>query len=254
MLRVLLEVLGALPASLPAGVPDLAAARVRLEAGVPALEGERLLDGTQFLANVGSIAAHLSADITAGAAARALAETLARAPAIPDADLCAEAAIRGAWDVMTPMARAQGLDEDAFVTVADYAVRPVLRVAAERVCGLLAERHWRHGHCPVCGAPPLLAELRGREHDRVLRCGRCAAAWDYPRLRCTSCGEHDHRKLGYLHAEGEGEFMRADRCDSCRSYLKAVAVLDPLSPDGLLEEDLASVGLDLIALEHGYHR
>jgi hypothetical protein len=36
--------------------------------------------------------------------------------------------------------------------------------------------------------------------------------------------------------------------------LKAVAVLDPLSPAALLEIDFATVALDFAALERGYHR
>jgi FdhE protein len=252
MLQALIGALGALRVALPAGVPDLAAARVRLESGVPALEGEPLIDGERFVENVRAIAERLSADATAGGAARTLGAAFAAPEARPDAELCAEAAMRGAWDAVAALARAHGLDEDAFVTIADYSARPVLRAASAQLRALLQETTWSRGYCPACGAPPLLAELRGGE--RILRCGRCAAAWSYPRMRCSSCGEDDHRKLGYLHGEGEGEFRRADRCDSCGSYLKAIAVLDPLGADALLEEDLASAALDLAAVEQGYHR
>ena len=104
----------------------------------------------------------------------------------------------------------------------------------------------------------MLAELRpsavNDDTPRVLRCGRCAAAWGTDLIRCALCGERDHGKLGYLHVDGEQEFRRADRCDSCRGYVKAVAVLSPLDADALLEEDLATAGLDLIATERGYHR
>jgi len=31
-------------------------------------------------------------------------------------------------------------------------------------------------------------------------------------------------------------------------------VLDPLTPDGVIEEDLATAALDLAAVERGYHR
>jgi FdhE protein len=252
MLQLLGRAVGALPVRLAAGVPDPAAARARLEAGIPALDGELLLDGERFGANVRAITKQLSEDVTAGEATRTLAGVFATPASRADAELCAEAATRGAWDAVATVARTQGLDEDAFVTIADHAVRPALRAAAERMRALIAETTWSRGHCPACGAPPLLAELRGGE--RILRCGRCATAWSYPRVRCPICGERDHHKLGYLHAEGEGEFRRADRCDTCRSYVKAIAVLDPLTADALLEVDLGSAGLDLIALEHGYHR
>jgi formate dehydrogenase maturation protein FdhE len=43
-------------------------------------------------------------------------------------------------------------------------------------------------------------------------------------------------------------------CDNCQGYVKEIAVLDPLGADALLEEDLATVGLDLMAVERGYRR
>lgn len=48
--------------------------------------------------------------------------------------------------------------------LAQVALAPSLEKVAE---ALLAahhgERAWEHGHCPVCGRPPLIAELAGKE-------------------------------------------------------------------------------------------
>ena len=60
--------------------------------------------------------------------------------------------------------------------------------------------------------------------------------------------------LGYLHLDGEREHRRADRCDGCRRYVKAVAVLGPMGWHEMLEADLATIDLDLIAAERGYRR
>jgi FdhE protein len=133
-------------------------------------------------------------------------------------------------------------------------VRPVLRAASVAVAPAVADARWSRGGCPACGAPPLLAELRGKEEGRTLRCGRCATAWPFARLECAGCGERDHRRLLALHAEREGDHRRADCCESCGLYLKSVAVLDPLSADGVIEEDLATADLDFAAVERGYHR
>jgi formate dehydrogenase maturation protein FdhE len=43
-------------------------------------------------------------------------------------------------------------------------------------------------------------------------------------------------------------------CDTCRSYLKTIAALDPPDPDGLLRLDLETAALDFIALDAGYTR
>ncbi|HVE80200.1 MAG TPA: formate dehydrogenase accessory protein FdhE, partial [Gemmatimonadaceae bacterium] len=145
-------------------------------------------------------------------------------------------------------------DESALATVADYAVRPALRRAAVALDAVVRGSRWTRGECPVCGAPPLLAELGGADAERTLRCGRCAAAWVFPRVGCPACGTRDHTVLGYLHGEGEDAYRRADWCRGCGSYVKAIAVLAPLGPDALLEEDLASAGLDLVAIDRGFHR
>ena len=100
----------------------------------------------------------------------------------------------------------------------------------------------------------MLAELRGKEQSRTLRCARCDAAWSFPRVACPACGERDHRKLVAVHGEGEESYRRADCCDSCGTYVKAVATLAPLSPDALMETDLATAALDMVAVERGYHR
>jgi FdhE protein len=101
---------------------------------------------------------------------------------------------------------------------------------------------------------PTLSVVRGKEHERWLHCGRCGTGWAFPRVRCPSCGESDHERLGYLHAAGEGEYRRVEVCDGCGCYVKSVALLDPPDADRLLELDLETAALDFVALESGYTR
>jgi FdhE protein len=147
-----------------------------------------------------------------------------------------------------------GLDPDALVTMLDWAARPVLRAAAAALAPVLAGARWSRGHCPACGALPTLSVVHGKEHERRLHCGRCGTGWAFPRVRCPSCGESDHERLGYLHAAGEGEYRRAEVCDGCRCYVKSVALLDAPDADRLLELDLETAALDFVALEGGYTR
>jgi len=108
--------------------------------------------------------------------------------------------------------------------------------------------------CPSCGAPPLLAELSGKDGARSLRCARCAARWRFPRLACAWCGEQDTNTLSALHREGDAGVRQADCCERCHGYLKAVSVLAPLDYTALLETDLETAGLDLVAIDRGYTR
>src|SRR5262249_48658671 len=99
---------------------------------------------------------------------------------------------------------------------------------------------------------PLLAELRGLEQLRFLRCGLCGTEWEYPRLQCPFCGTRDHQVLGYFHMEGEEAKYRAATCDACRGYVKTVSTLAALSGARLLVADLATLHLDLAAADRGY--
>lgn len=113
---------------------------------------------------------------------------------------------------------------------------------------------WPHGHCPVCAAWPTLSELRGIDRERVLRCGRCAAAWPTRHLACPFCGNDDHRALRYLATEKERESRRVSVCDRCHGHVKAVATLKPLDAEDLALADLVTLDLDLVAMERGYGR
>jgi len=259
LLRALLGGMADVQVSLPRGVPSAEAARVRIDAGVPALEGEPLLDAPTLLRAAHTIARRL-ADAGASDAGIGVMPELERALEGPDGAAFTRGALAAAWDDIgdAVASGARGIDEQTLVTLLDYASRPTLRAAAAVVREVIDGARWTRGACPGCGAPPLLAELRapssGGERERFLRCGRCDSAWLYPRIGCPGCGTTDHRSLRYLHAEGEDEFRRAMTCDNCQGYVKEIAVLDPLSADALLEEDLGTVGLDLMAVERGYRR
>jgi FdhE protein len=245
-------------ATLPEGVPHLGAARTRLEAGLPALEGDALLSGAALVLNVRALVHAL--ERTAGLDLDGVADELERGLDLEGATELAAAALGGEWPALTLFALSIGVEQDTMITLVDHACRPALRAGAKAVAPLLRTTPWDRGVCPACGAPPLLGELRGggisggAEHERVLRCGRCVTAWPFPRLQCTRCGETNHRCLSYLHAANEESFRRAEVCSTCHSYLKNIAVLSPLDVTELMTADLSTAALDIAAIEQGYHR
>jgi FdhE protein len=111
---------------------------------------------------------------------------------------------------------------------------------------------WERGFCPTCGSPPLLAEFRGLDQSRFLRCGLCAGSWEVPRQWCPACGTRDHQALGFLSREGEENRYRVATCDACRTGIKALSTLSALPPLMLLVADAATLHLDLAAAERGY--
>jgi FdhE protein len=149
------------------------------------------------------------------------------------------------------IADANGADRDAFAAVASIAAMPLLQACGRRWSSHVAAT-WDHGYCPICGAWPALAEARGLERERRLRCTRCGGDWRTEWLRCPFCGTRDHLELGALAPEATVETRKAETCAACRRYVKTVTTLKPTPPDEVAIQDLATVDLDLAALGHGY--
>jgi FdhE protein len=216
-------------AARPADAPLLAGARLALPAGhaeawlcalLGAVEpGGEPAPATAGLDAVALLAAGLRQDVAAGAA----------------------------------LAREAGAEEGFVAAVANCMALPPLHASARRLASTLPEG-WREGYCPLCAGWPALAELRGLERRRVLRCGRCATAWERAVLHCVFCGERDHRRQGALVPDGAEELVRVETCSGCQGYLKALTALRPLPAWALPLEDLRTVELDLVALEKGFRR
>ena len=123
------------------------------------------------------------------------------------------------------------------------------RAWAERV-----PTDWAYGFCPICGSWPALAEKRGLDGARHLRCGCCGGDWRTAWLRCPFCGEDDHEKLGSLMSTDKLERETIEVCDRCRGYVKTMTTLREIRPEHVVLQDLATVVLDIAALERGYRR
>jgi FdhE protein len=163
------------------------------------------------------------------------------------------AAIRQDGDALETMANARDIDPGGLSSVAHLAALCVMQQCSRQVEPQLP-LHWSAGYCPICGAWPTLAERRGLDRSRRLRCGRCATDWEVEWLYCIYCGERDHNRLGSLAADESGEQHKVETCASCRRYLKSVASLQGLGALELLLTDLETVELDLVALNRDYHR
>jgi FdhE protein len=174
-------------------------------------------------------------------------------PTADDAVRLIGAAVKQDRDELAVVAAAQGLDAGALASVIHLAALPLLR-ACGRMLQNRVPRHWPHGYCPICAAWATLAERRGLDRSRRLRCGRCAGEWEVEWLTCIYCGERKHQRLGSLVPENGGEVLKLETCASCRGYLKSVATLQAIPAFDLLLQDVETVELDLVALECGYHR
>jgi FdhE protein len=110
------------------------------------------------------------------------------------------------------------------------------------------------GVCPLCGTLPVASIVRvdrSSQGYRYLHCALCATEWHLVRITCSHCGGNED--LGYYSIEGGSEAVRAEACPQCMSYRK---ILYQEKDTGVepLADDLASVALDLMMSEAGYHR
>jgi FdhE protein len=184
---------------------------------------------------------------------RALIEELGLRFSRADSLALLSAAISGNTSVIQRFATQQEVDAAALESRAHLAALPLLQACRQQLQSLLPQL-WSESYCPICAAWPVLAERRGLDRSRRLRCGRCATDWEVEWLYCIYCGERDHRKLGSLSPEESGEMLKVETCDTCHAYLKSIASLQGFQPLELLLQDLETVELDLVALQRGYHR
>lgn len=157
----------------------------------------------------------------------------------------------GRTEAIHAQAEALDLDGDMLRTLLRFSLFPALTRLNRQLAPLRAATPWQHGYCPTCGSWPLLGEHRGLEQTRVLRCGLCAGEWAVDRLLCPFCGSRDHADLSYLHVEDQDQ-RRAATCERCHGYIKTLATLAPIPPIELIAHDLATLHLDMLALERGY--
>lgn len=237
----------------------------KVRAGTPLLHEEPAYVDVQYAADLfsrlvetaASLAPEAEPEVRASLDALAGAATAGRLPAEP---LFAEAFVQHSQH-LREMALHAGVDGDLLESLAALAVAPLLRAYAAHLAPLLERADdgsldaatWHKGYCPVCGGWPVLAELRGIELKRYLRCAACATAWPVLRLQCPYCETGDYRQLTSLQAEDDRRF-KVEVCGRCHGYLKTANAFDP-APAALLPlEDLSSVHLDVAAIERGYQR
>jgi len=163
-----------------------------------------------------------------------------------------EAAVNDCRERQDMVAAATSVRPELLQSLAIPAAMPLLRAAA-RLAGP-PPGAWPHGYCPMCGAWPALAEARGLEGSRQLRCGRCGGDWRFDWLRCPFCANDEHGSLGGLVSEIAGDMRKVDTCLICRGYLKTVATLTARSATEVVLEDIASAPFDVAAIEAGFSR
>ena len=154
--------------------------------------------------------------------------------------------------------RSDGLPVDAPTAFVIGAVlQPYAEAAAAASAANSAPGHQTgmlSSRCLVCSGLPVVGVLceEGQGARRMLVCSRCLSEWNYHRVVCPGCGEEGFDALPVYTADAFPH-VRIEACDACRRYLKTI----DLTRNGLavpVVDDVASLTLDLWAVERGYHR
>jgi FdhE protein len=156
-------------------------------------------------------------------------------------------------DRINEIAAVSGADAEALHAVIALLPVPFLHACNRRWASSISES-WVEGYCPVCGSLPAFAEVRGIERNRYFRCGRCGGGWHARALYCPYCAMSDHDELVALVPEKGASNAVIDACQRCLGYVKTFTRLQGCSPGAVTLEDLASVDLDVAAIEHGFAR
>lgn len=106
------------------------------------------------------------------------------------------------------------------------------------------------GVCPVCGSLPVASLVRGDGH-RYLHCALCATEWHLVRAKCSHCDAVEG--VAYRFIEQQSDAVRAETCEHCRVYRKVLLQEKDQHVDAVAD-DLASIALDVLVGEAGYHR
>src|SRR5260370_36367062 len=112
------------------------------------------------------------------------------------------------------IARAGG-DAHGVLPGLDPLIAMPLLQACRRAWADLAPGTWAHGYCPICGAWPAVAEIRGLDGARHLRCRGCGGDWATAGLPLPLFGGHDHTPLRPPVASEGLERQKGEVCGHC---------------------------------------
>lgn len=225
----------------------------KLQRGIPALHGEPIPLPTAVL----------------GLSAREYCDHLARGGAGDAAAAVGRALDSGALDGAALVSACFGRDQrrvrfmaaqhslspDIAWLAAELAAAPfahlLQRQALASEAAAHALREWDCGYCPACASWPAIAEAVGGRH--TMRCSFCAQGWEPASYRCIYCGNGGESFVTAApFAEQPGR--RLHMCNACGGYLKVLELTEPAEFPLSAIEDLASMDMDMVAVERKYMR
>jgi len=86
---------------------------------------------------------------------------------------------------------------------------------------------------------------------RMLLCCRCGESWVHQRMTCPGCGEQATSKLPIFADAERFPHLRADACESCRTYVITIDLRKEAGAVPVVDE-LVALPLDLYVQARGF--
>ena len=86
----------------------------------------------------------------------------------------------------------------------------------------------------------------------MLGCALCGGEWLFGRILCPSCHEGDPYKLPSFQNDANPA-LRIEACETCHRYVKSLDLSQDARPIPEVD-DLASIAMDLWAVDQGFTR
>lgn len=180
-----------------------------------------------------------------------------------------EAFVSGERKKLAQLAGAHGLEPSHLDFAAGFVVSSVLRAMTTSAVPEEGEAPWdsgawRQGHCPVCGALPVIswldrpaadaknAFLSGGGGKKHLHCGVCGANWKFRRGACPACGR-EGGVMELLRESGISHGERLDWCTRCRAYCPGVDLREREFVPNMDALALGMMHLDMAAARRKLH-
>jgi FdhE protein len=225
----------------------------KLKRAIPVLHGEPIpLPAQIFALSAREFCEHLA---TGGAGEAAAAVGRALDGRVLDATALLSACFGRDQRRVRFMASQAGVSPDLAWLVAELALAPFAYLLQQRALPsengaiTIAVASWDRGFCPACGSWP--AVIEGTRGAHRLRCSFCAAGWQLSSYRCVYCG-NDRDSFVTAAPDAEQPARRLQLCGECGGYAKVLDTNQPIEFPLIAVEDLASMDLDMVAIERKY--
>jgi FdhE protein len=146
---------------------------------------------------------------------------------------------------------AAGCGPDAAALALGQIAKALAEAVSRKVLPAADLSGWNRGYCPVCGSPPELSYLEGKEGVRKLSCSLCSASWRFTRVACPSCESVNHEDIEVFYAKKRPQ-ERAEACNACKRYVLAVDRRERVRELVASIEPLSLLHLDMLMQEKGY--